>query len=127
MTLQLGGRRASRCGNSTLPPAPRHLACPAVLPAVYLLDDGRDIEKKKFMHGLGLANAVYVRWAGGCWSGLCLPPLWAVPTSPLFTWLAGCLPACLHHYGLLEPAGLPAPPPCAPARPAAAASAPRAR
>jgi hypothetical protein len=32
---------------------------------VYLLDDGRDIEKKKFMRGLGLANAVYVRLGSG--------------------------------------------------------------
>lgn len=31
---------------------------------VYLLDDGRDIEKKKFIHGLGLAEAVYIRWVG---------------------------------------------------------------
>ncbi|KAL4426135.1 hypothetical protein ABPG77_002721 [Micractinium sp. CCAP 211/92] len=27
---------------------------------VYLLDDGRDIDKKKFMRGLGVTNAVYV-------------------------------------------------------------------
>ncbi|PSC71157.1 Six-hairpin glycosidase [Micractinium conductrix] len=27
---------------------------------VYLLDDGRDVDKKKFVHGLGIANAVYV-------------------------------------------------------------------
>lgn len=31
--------------------------------AVYLLDDGRDIDKKKFIRGLGVSNAVYVRWA----------------------------------------------------------------
>lgn len=30
--------------------------------AVYLLDDGRDIDKKKFMRRLGVSNAVYVRW-----------------------------------------------------------------
>lgn len=42
-------------------------------PAVYLLDDGRDIDKKKFMRGLGVTNAVYVRcalaWRGG-WGGV---------------------------------------------------------
>jgi hypothetical protein len=43
---------------------------PLPLPSfpVYLLDDGRDIEKKKFIHGLGLAEAVYIRW-GCCGEG----------------------------------------------------------
>ena len=31
---------------------------------MYLLDDGRDVEKKKFMHSLGVGNVVYVRCAG---------------------------------------------------------------
>ena len=48
------------CINPTAHPAPSPPACAAV----YLLDDGRDVEKKKFMHSLGVSNVVYVRWAG---------------------------------------------------------------
>lgn len=49
---------ASRLVDRTPPP-------PLPQPAVYLLDDGRDVEKKKFIHSLGVENAVYVRWVGG--------------------------------------------------------------
>ena len=54
----------------SMPPPPPHTHTPPPPPtphttplAVYLLDDGRDIEKKKFMHGLGVSNAVYIRHA----------------------------------------------------------------
>ena len=50
------------CASSSIP-----LSSPALSSqtTVYLLDDGRDVEKKKFIHSLGVENAVYVRCAMG--------------------------------------------------------------
>ena len=48
---------------------------------MYLLDDGKDIEKKKWMHSLNLHNVVYIR-CGPMLAHAAIPPILSLVAWP---------------------------------------------